>query len=153
MPEETKTISIDVVKQMMMEMQKQNAEMLASVIQELKKPTVLEQKAIDAEIARIRAANEERKTNAGGILQQMEDVRFQRTVCTHKHSSAEGGHSHGVFVMEKAPSPGYIHCQKCHVNIRPGMAPKENADSRGFYDTALFNRIFQDLPTANEMFS
>jgi hypothetical protein len=83
----------------------------------------------------------------------MRDVRFQRTVCSHKHAAAEGGHSHGVFVMEKAPSPGYIHCQKCHVNIRPGPVPSGNTDPLGLYDTGLFNRIFQELPTANEMFS
>lgn len=153
MPEETKSISIDVVKEMLKEMQRQNAEMLASVIKELKKPTVMEQKAIDQEVERIKAANEERKANSAGVLQQMRDNRFQQTVCSHKHSSAEGGHSHGVFVMEKAPSPGFIHCQKCHVNIRPGTPPQENADPRALYDTALFNRIFQELPTTNEMFA
>src|ERR1035437_3356159 len=145
-------MEIDDVKKLLADQQKQNAEMLRTVIQELKKPTILEQKTLDAEAQRLKSANDERAANAAGILQQMADVRFQRTVCSHKHASAEGGHRHGVYITEPAPSPGYIHCQKCHVTIRPGIAPSENVDPLGFYDTALFNRIYQDLPTANEMF-
>jgi hypothetical protein len=148
MSEEPKTISIDVVKEMLKEQAKQNAEMLASVIQELKKPTLLEQKAIDAEIERIRLANEERKTNSQGILQQMRDKAATQAICSHKHRD---GTSHGVFIMEKAPSPGYILCQKNQCKIRPGNRPKENADIGAIYDTALFNRLFQELPS-NELF-
>lgn len=147
MPED-KVISIDVVRQMMAEQNRQNAEMLATVIQELKKPTVLEQKELDKELQRIMDANEERKGNAQGILAKMKDDEVTRQICTHKHKD---GNSHGVFVAEKAPSPGYIHCQKCHANVRPVQRPPENADIRAIYDISLFNRMFQELPSS-EMF-
>lgn len=147
MPEE-KSISIDVVKQMLAEQARQNGEMLKEVIQELKKPTILEQKALDAEVKRILDANEERKTNSAGMKQQMADKALTQAICSHTHRD---GNSHGVFVMEKAPSPGYILCQKNQCKIRPGQKPTENADFGAIYDTALFNRLFQQLPS-NEMF-
>lgn len=145
---EEKSLSIDIVQQMMKEQARQNAEMLKEVIQELKKPTVLEQKEIDAEIQRIKFANEERKANSAGILQQMHDKQISQTICSHKHRD---GNSHCVFIYEKAPSPGYILCQKNQCKIRPGEPPREGPDSSAIYDTALFNQLFQELPT-NEMF-
>lgn len=147
MPEE-QSLSIKVVQQMMAEMQKQNAENMSAIIQELKKPTVLEQKAIDAELKRILDANEERKTNAQGIKQQMAEKALTQAICSHTHRD---GNSHGVYIMEKAPSPGYILCQKNQCKIRPGQKPTENADHGAIYDTALFNRLFQQLPS-QEMF-
>lgn len=140
-----KTISIDVVRQMMAEQARQNAEMLKEVIQELKKPTILEQKELDKEVEKIRAANEERKANAAGILMKMQQDRFEKETCSHEHRN---GVSHGVFIQEKAPSPGYILCQACQGNIRPGSKPAENADPRGVYSTALFNEMFQKLPSS-----
>jgi hypothetical protein len=148
MSEEPKTISIDVVKTMLAEQARQNAEMLKEVIQELKKPTLLEQKAIDAELERLKAANEERRVNSEGIKMQMADKRLNQSICSHKHRD---GNSHCVFVMEKAPSPGYILCQKNQCKIRPGAAPAQNADFGAIYDTGLFNRLFQELPS-NELF-
>lgn len=146
--EEPKSISIDVVRQMLAEQSRQNSEMLKEVIQELKKPTVLEQKEIDREIERIKAANEERRVNSLGIKQQMAEKRLNQQICSHKH---QNGHTHCVFVMERAPSPGYILCQKNQCKIRPGSMPEEGADTGAIYDTALFNRLFQELPT-QEMF-
>lgn len=145
---EDKSLPIDVVRQMLAEQSKQNAEMLASVIQELKKPTLLEQKAIDAEVQKIQAANEERRANSEGIKQQMREKKGFQAICTHKHRD---GNTHGVFIMEKAPSPGYIHCQLCHANIRPVGKPEKNADVSAIYDVSLFNRMFQELPSS-EMF-
>lgn len=147
MPEETGTVSISVVKQMLHEMQRENAQMLATVIQELKKPTILEQKEIDAEIKRIQDANEERKTNAQGIMQQMADKQANQAICSHKHRD---GTSHGVLIWEKNGG-NYILCQKNQCKIRPGSRPSEGADIGAIYDTALFNRLFQELPSS-EMF-
>lgn len=146
--EEPKSISIDVVKQMLAEQARQNGEMLREVIQELKKPTALEQREIDKEIQRIKDANEERRVNSQGIKMQMADKRLNQEICSHKH---QNGHTHCVFVMERAPSPGYILCQKNQCKIRPGQRPAENADNGAIYDTGLFNRLFQELPT-QEMF-
>ena len=143
-----RSLSIDVVKQMMMEMQKQNAENLSAIIQELKKPSVLEQKSIDAEIKRILDANEERKTNSQGILQQRNDKEMTQAICSHKHSN---GNSHCVLVQEKPPGTGYILCQKNQCKVRPGVKPSKNADFGAVYDTGLFNQLFQGLPS-NELF-
>lgn len=147
MPEE-KSLSIEVVKEMMKEMQRQSHENMIALAQELRKPTVLEQKEIDAELKRIMDANEERRVNSLGIKQQMADKRLNQSICSHKHRD---GNSHCVFIMEKAPSPGYILCQKNQCKIRPGSTPAENADGGAIYDTGLFNRLFQELPT-QEMF-
>ena len=147
MAEEAKSLSIELVKQMLAEQARQNSENLKEVIQELKKPTVLEQKALDAELQRIKDANEERLSNSAGIKQQMADKAMNQQICSHRHRD---GHSHGVFVMEKN-GPGYILCQKNQCKIRPGTRPEKNADFSAIYDTALFNRVFQELPT-NEMF-
>ncbi len=143
-----KTISVDVVKQMMAEQSRQNAEMLKSVIEELKKPTILEQKALDAEIQRIKDANEERKGNAAGILSKIREESFARETCTHEHGN---GVTHGVYVAEAPPSRGYIYCQVCYANVRPDPKPEQNADPRGIYDVNLFNRMWQKLPS-NELF-
>ncbi len=144
---EEKSLSIEVVKEMMLEMQRQNADMLSSVIQELKKPTVMEQKEIDKELQRIKDANEERRANSQGILIQMKDRHTEKMICSHKHRE---GQSHGVLVMERGNTQ-YIHCQKCHANIRPGQKPETNSDTAAIYSTELFNRVFQELPT-QEMF-
>lgn len=133
---------------MLAEQAKQNAEMLKSVIQELKQPSVLEQVELDKEVERIKAANEERKANSEGIKNQMREKEAYRLICSHKHRD---GNSHGVFIMERAPSPGYIHCQSCHANVRPGPRPETGRDVLAIYDTALFNRMFQELPSS-EMF-
>lgn len=146
--DENKSISIDVVKQMLAEQSRQNGEMLKSVIQELRKPTILEQHALDREAAELIARNEERKTNSQGILQQMRDKQVTQSICSHKHRD---GNSHCVFIMEKAPSPGYILCQKNQCKVRPGLAPSQNPDIGAIYDTGLFNRLFQELPS-QEMF-
>lgn len=148
MPEETKSVSIDVVKEMLAEQNRQSAEMLRSVIQELKKPTILEQRELDREAAEIMAKNEERKTNSLGIKQQMADKALNQAICSHTHRD---GNSHCVFIMEKAPSPGYILCQKNQCKVRPGVKPSEGADFGAVYDTALFNKLFQQLPS-QEMF-
>lgn len=147
MPEE-QSLSLKVVQQMMSEQARQNAEMLKEVIQELKKPTILEQQALDREVKALLDANEERKTNSAGMKQQMADKRITRSICSHKHRD---GNSHCVFIMEKAPSPGYILCQKNQCKIRPGSVPPQNPDIGAIYDTSLFNRLFQELPS-QEMF-
>lgn len=146
---ETDGISMKELQRILSEQAYQNAEQLKIVIQELRKPTILEQKALDAEAREIVAKNEERKSNAGAMLEKEKQKRFSHITCSHKHRD---GNTHGVYVMEKAPSPGYIHCQSCHANVRPGDKPEANSDTNGVYDTNLFNRMFQELPT-NELFS
>jgi hypothetical protein len=127
-----------------------NAENQRELIAELKKPTVLEQKELDAEAQRLRDANEDRKTNSAGVLHQMKQKRVSQEICSHKHPSAHGGQSHGVHVTEQGNPYGYILCQKCQVKIRPGKAP-EGYQGLDVYDTRAFNLILQDLPS-NRLF-
>src|ERR1017187_3849831 len=115
------SLEIDDVKKLLADQQRQNAEMLKTVIQELKKPTVLEQQALDRQAKEIIDQNDERKANAGAMLQKDKDKKFTQATCSHKHRD---GNTHCVFVMEKAPSPGYILCQKNQCIIRPGTKPE-----------------------------
>jgi hypothetical protein len=122
--------------------------MLKEVIAELKKPTILEQQALDKTLAEVIAANEERKTNAAGILMQLEQKRTTQKWCSHKHPAAVGGQSHGVLISEQGNPSGYILCQACQVKVRPEPAPK-GYEGIDIYSTQLFNQLIQDLPSQN----
>lgn len=141
------SVSLKDLKEILADQAKQNAEQLKTVIEELRKPTVLEQQKLDREAKEILDKNQERKENGAALLIKIENQRLTQSICTHKHRD---GNSHCVWVQEKAPSPGYILCQKNQCKIRPGVAPK---DYKGLdiYDTQLFNRLFQELPS-NELF-
>jgi hypothetical protein len=152
MPEEKKdqkeqSISISTLKEILAEQARVNQENTQKLIEELRKPTVLEQKKLEAEAKALADANQERADNATAMLLKITTKRTEQAICSHKHRN---GHSHCVYIMEKAPSPGYILCQLNQCKIRPGVAP---VDYKGtdIYDTALFNRLFQELPS-NEMF-
>ena len=145
---EEKSISLSDLKQILADQARQNAEQLATVIQELKKPTVLEQQQLDREKAELLAKNEERKANAQGQKQILAEKRAIQRICSHKH--ARTGDSHCVFIHERS-GPGYLLCQKNQCIIRPGVQPKENYNGTDIYDTALFNRILQEMPS-NELF-
>lgn len=145
---ENNGISTEELRKILADQAKQNAEQTAEIIRELKKPTVLEQRALDREQKEIQDKNEERKANAGAMLQKDREKKFTQATCSHKHRD---GNTHCVFVMEKAPSPGYILCQKNQCIIRPGTRP-EGYGGSAIYDTDMFNRLFQELPT-NELFA
>lgn len=141
-------ISLALLREILAEQSKQNAEQLKSVIEELRKPTALEQKKIDEEVAELISKNEERKSNAQAMIKKSEDKRALQRICTHKGSD---GHTHCVFVHDNnGKGTGYILCQRNQCQIRPGAAPAEyNGDV--IYDTNLFNALFQTLPS-NELF-
>jgi hypothetical protein len=144
--QQTGGISLRDLKEILAEQARQNAEQMKTVIEELKKPTLLEQKQLDAEAKAILEKNQERKENAAGMLIKIENKRAVQRICSHKHRT---GQSHCVYIMEKT-GPGYILCQKEQCKIRPEPAPK-NYNGDDIFDTALFNRLFQEMPS-NEMF-
>lgn len=140
------TFTLSMLKEILAQQSKQQAEQLKTVIAELKKPTEIEQKKLDEEAKAILQRNEERKENAAGMLQKIENAKWVHKTCTHKHRD---GHSHCVLIHEKN-TPGYILCQKEQCKIRPGVAPKDYKET-DIYDTELFNRLLQELP-GNELF-
>ena len=143
---EEKSVSMSELREILAAQAQQNADALKTVIEELKKPTAIEQKKLDKEAKALVDANEERKANSGAILQQIENKRLLQRVCTHKHRD---GNSHCVYVMEQR-GPGYILCQKNQCIIRAGNPPA-NYQGNDIYSTELFNRLFQEMPSG-EMF-
>lgn len=129
------------------EERRQHAEDMKAIIAEMKKPSVVEQIALDKQAAEIAARQKERLDNAAAIKQLMAEKAFQKRTCTHVH--AKTNDSHCVYIMEKR-GPGYLLCQACQAVIRPGEPPEGN-DTDYIYDTALFNRLFQGIPS-NELF-
>ena len=75
MPNEEKSVSMSELREILAQQSKENAAALKTVIEELKKPTAIEQKQLDAEAKKLLDANEERKANSGAILQQIENKR------------------------------------------------------------------------------
>lgn len=139
---EEKSISISELKVILAEQQKMFAEQTKELITELRKPTVMEQKQLDKEAAEILAKNEERKANAEGMKAKREADRWTKRHCSHLHPN---GNTHCIYIQEKT-GPGYILCQRNQCIIRPEPAPA-NYDGDDVYDTAMFNRLFQSLPS------
>lgn len=139
-------ISLAVLRELLAEQSRQNAEQMKIVIEELKKPTVLEQKKLDQEAKEILERNQDRKDNAAGMLKQIENKKFLQTTCSHKHRN---GGSHCVMVNVQN-QPEYILCQLNQCKIRPGSAP-QGYEGTDIYSTQLFNELFQTLPS-NELF-
>lgn len=117
-------------------------EAVGAAVREARKPTDIEQKALDLETRLIENAQEARKNLAATVIKERENRRITQRNCIHEHPD---GKSHCVYVME-SQGPGYILCQLNQCIIRPG---KEPVNSRGMaiYDGALFNRLFQKLQT------
>lgn len=141
--EREQTISTSDLKEILAEQARQYAEQTKEIITALKQPSVVEQQKLDAEKKEIELRNQERKDNSAAMLQKIENDRMTKLSCTHQH---QDGNSHCVLVTEKR-GPGYILCQKNQCIIRPGPKP-EGYVGTDIYDTALFNRQLQGLPTA-----
>lgn len=139
-------VTVKDLKDILAEQSRQNAEQTKALIEELRKPTILEQRELDSEAASILQKNSERKDNAQAMIQKRNDKRAMQRICTHHHNN---GGTHCVFIHEQRGT-GYILCQKNQCIIRPGVAP-DNYKGDDIYDNALFNKEFQTLPT-NELF-
>jgi hypothetical protein len=147
------------MKQMAKEQEQQGIQMSAETLQQLitsavtaavaaaKAPTEIEQRKLDAEKKEI---DEQQKHRLQTADQQRAAVKQRRWVhenCTHEHKN---GDTHCVYVAEKQGA-GFLICQAQQCIIRPGDAPA-GYQGTDVYNTALFNKIFQKLPTG-ELFS
>jgi hypothetical protein len=144
---EEKSVSVSELKEILAAQQKMFAEQTAALVEAMKKPTVMEQKALDKEAAEILAKNQERKDNAVGMLAKREADRMAKRTCTHAHPN---GNTHCVWIQEKS-GPGYILCQRNQCKIRPEPRPAHWDSEEDIFDTNTFNRLFQSLPS-NELF-
>jgi hypothetical protein len=106
-----------------------------------KKPSEFEQSKIDAEQKRIESDQANRKKVSAGVLEERENKKRMQQMCSHEHPD---GNTHCVYVQEKAPSPGYMLCQKNQCVIRPGVA-SPNYKGTVIYSHELFNKLFQKL--------
>ncbi len=141
---EEKSVSLSELKEILASQQKMFTEQTASLIAEMKKPTVLEQQTLDKQAAEILAKNQERKDNAAGMKAKRDADRMTKRTCNHTHPN---GSTHCVYVQPTRHDRfGYILCQKNQCIIRPEPAPV-NYDGDDIYDTAMFNRLFQQLPS------
>jgi hypothetical protein len=103
----------------------------------------------DKEIKQIELDNQMRAENAAGVLAAAENKRNYQKICTHEHPSREHmlGKSHCVHVKDNdyPYDPGYIYCQKCEARVRPESERWRKLDPTAHFDTALFNRLYQDV--------
>lgn len=115
---------------------------VTAAVAEAKKPAP----PTEAELAKEEQDRKDRADMAKSVWEQKQRERDFQKVCTHEHPAREQmlGKTHCVHVKEENPtSPGYILCQRCQARIRPESFPR-NIDPNAHYDTALFNRLFQD---------
>lgn len=131
----------------MAEQARQSDERLEKIVAELKKPSIMEQKQLDAEAAKLKAQQEERKDNSEAFRMKKVQERWDHEHCSHAHPN---GTTHCIWIQERV-GPGYILCQKNQCKIRPEPKPSKGADEDAIYDTMQFNRLFQSLP-AQELF-
>lgn len=122
---------------------------VATAIEEARKPDP----PTAQEIASQQMAQQHRADNAASVVAEIKNKKNMQMICAHEHSKREGGGTHCVWVREEDPrSPGYILCQKCQGQVRPGEYDPEGLpfqrNSRAIYDTELFNRLFQDCGEA-----
>ncbi len=93
---EEKSVSLSELKEILASQQKMFTEQTASLIAEMKKPTVLEQQTLDKQAAEILAKNQERKDNAAGMKAKRDADRMTKRTCNHTHPN---GSTHCVYVQ------------------------------------------------------
>ena len=88
-----------------------------------------------------------RKETAQAVIEKKKNDRwFQEHGCSHEHSKQAGGGTHCVHVHDNdhPGSAGYIICQLCQGRVRPDDPKWRKLDPDAIFDTALFNKLFQD---------
>lgn len=103
----------------------------------------------ERELAQVAQDQANREANAAGVIAAIKNKRAVQLICSHEHKKKEGGGTHAVWVKDEDPrSHGYIYCQKCQAQVRPGEYDAKGLphqrDRRAIYDTELFNRLFQE---------
>lgn len=116
---------------------------VTAAVQEVSKP----KPPTAQEIAEIHQAQEHRRDTAENYKQQKANQRnFQEHICSHEHTKAAGGGTHCVFVRDNdhPGDAGFILCQNCQGRVRPESEKWRVLDPTAIFDTAEFNKLFQD---------
>lgn len=90
----------------------------------------------EKELAQIEQDRAIRKENAETILQMLKNKRIDQENCIHMRRDNT---TTAVYIA----NGNYLICQACQAKIRPGSAPENGGDNGDFYNTHLFNRLFQ----------
>lgn len=122
------------------------AELIAAAVTAAKTPNVVEQRKLDQEQKQIEEDQAQRLAVSAGVLEEMKQKRW--THLNHSHEQ-KNGQSKCAYVHDKMG--GYVICLGCQAKIRPDMPKEQRMDHDAIYDTPLFNKLFQKLPT-NELF-
>lgn len=132
-------------------MGEQNKEAIAAAVsaavQEANKPKPPTEK----ELAEIKMAQEHRAETGQAEKQRRANKRYaQQNVCTHEHSKRDLGATYCVWVRDNdhLNDPGYIYCQECEGRFRPESEKWRKLDPNAIFNTALFNKLFQDCSGA-----
>lgn len=107
---------------------------VTAAVAEAKKPAP----PTDKELRDIQQAQEARAALAADVVDTIKQKQFNQRTCTHSHGTGE---SHGVYVQDG----NYILCQFCQAKVRPEVPVEQRTDKSAIYDTALFNRLFQEM--------
>lgn len=115
---------------------------VTAAIQEANKPKPLS----DSQVAEIQQAQAMRRETAESVLQQKANEKFLQSQCTHEHSKQAGGGTHCVYVRDNdhPADAGFIICQFCRMRVRPDSEKWRILDPDAWFDTAMFNKLFQD---------
>lgn len=122
------------------------AELIAAAVTAAKAPNVVEQKKLDREQKQIEEDQAQRLAVSAGVREEIKQKHWTHLNHAHEHKN---GQSKCGFVQDKMG--GYIICLGCQAKIRPDMPAAQRLDHDAIYDTPLFNKLFQKLPT-NELF-
>lgn len=117
-------------------------DLLVAVVQEANKP----KPPTPQEVAEIQQAQEMRRETADSVKLRKANEKFIQSQCTHEHSKQAGGGTHAVYVRDNdhPADAGYILCQFCQIRVRPDSEKWRQLDPDATFDTALFNKLFQD---------
>ena len=108
-------------------------DILKSVIEETKKPVITEQQERE-----MQQRQEERAASVAQIEEMRKNEEWQQSVCTHRHSTKNGGAPRVVQVNNDARSGGvFMVCLRCQKVIRPELEP------------ALYNSLFEENSVVN----
>jgi hypothetical protein len=119
------------------------ASAVTAAVQEVNKPKPL----TEAQLAELKQAQQHRLDTAEDYKRQRVNKRwFQEHGCVHEHAKKAGGGTHCVHVIDNdhPADPGYIYCQNCEGKFRPDTEKWRKLDPTAIFDTAIFNKLFQD---------
>jgi len=117
---------------------------LPKIIEAIRAPGPLEQRQIAEAEKEIREKQDERKKMAKQVLEDIEAKKQMQATCSHEHRNGDG---HCVHVQDTLPH-GYCLCQVCQIRVRPELSEEyRKLDPRAVYNTAMFNRLFQKVPS------